>query len=538
VSNPEPGAARAGDLEPGGLLDARASDGNLAPSVLFPAGELADDDAPEPSCFADLNLDQVVAGVTAGFNRYQLAPFFYRTLTSIDSVQYRHEVFADLARGALRDVVVDFGRRMQVMRDRVDVMAKLSHPCQRASWFLDAAQIYCDAVRALADGLHRAEPASRALQAFDHYLAGYTAGPAFGSLAEEAETLRRDLGAIRYCIHVKGLRVTVKRHEREADYSPEVLATFEKFQQGAAQGYSAKFREEAAVNHVESQVLDRVALLFPDPFARLDAFEQRHRGFVDLALARFDREVQFYISYCQYLAKAVSVGLPACYPQLSRSKVELVRDAYDLALAARLSVDGTATVCNDFELHDDERILVVSGPNQGGKTTFARTFGQLHHLAALGCPVPGREARLLLTDGVLTHFATEENLAQHTGKLEDDLLRLGDVLQAATGDSVIVLNEIFASTTLDDAVLLGTELMDRIIELDVLCCCVTFIDELSTLEKTVSMMSSVDAAEPARRTYKITRRPADGLAYALAIAEKHGVTYRQLTKRLTAADNR
>ncbi|MGD0985499.1 MAG: DNA mismatch repair protein MutS [Acidimicrobiales bacterium] len=488
---------------------------------------------PEPAYFSDLNLDQVCNSIAMGYEEYDLAPFFYEHLDDANTISYRQEVFRDLERKAVFEPIASFVQQMRDMRAHLKQSNELRYQYQKESWFVDATQIYYDAVVSLARTLAPIELESVGLKRFREYLWNYVQSPAFTSLGADVESVKERLSEVRYLLRIKGPRVTVAKYDSEADYSAEVLATFERFKQGAAQDYRIGFQNPPEMGHVEANILGLVARLYPDFFLALDDFCVRHRDYLDPTIRTFDREVHFYLSYLAHMRQFTSVGLRFCYPKVARhSKEVFADDTFDLALANRLVPQGSV-VCNDFLLRGPERIIVVSGPNQGGKTTFARMFGQLHHLASIGCPVPGRRAQLYLYDQLFTQFEQEEDLTNMRGKLEDDLVRIRDVLKEATGSSVVVLNEIFTSTTLKDSVFLGTKLMEKLIELDLLCVFVTFVEELASLgPSTVSMMSTVVPENPAVRTYKVVRKPADGLAYALAIADKYGLAYGALKKRI------
>ena len=506
------------------LLDGRTA----AP----PAAGVAEHDV-----MADLNLDQVVKTVAGDREERDL---IIQTLSQppadVATVRYRHEVFRDLEDPGLLRAAGRFAEQMRSVRVHLGQLSKMDSTHQREGWFLDAAVIYCEAVRALAAALTSAPVASRALLAFRDHLAAYVESAPFSGLASDAAARRDELARVMYQIRIKGLRVEVSRYDGEPDYSAEIEKTFERFQQGAAKDYRVRYRTWPGMTHVGAWIAALVARLFPDEFTALREFCQRHAAFQDPVISQFDRELQFYLAYLDYVRPLRSAGLGFCYPELTGdSKEILARDAFDLALAARLVLAGQPVVTNDFHLGGRERVIVVSGPNQGGKTTFARTYGQLHHLAATGCPVPGTAARLFVYDRIFTHFEREEDLSDMTGKLENDLLRIQKALLEATPRSIVIMNEIFTSTTVSDARFLGEKVMTKVIELDLLCVYVTFVDELASMGPTVvSMASTIAPDNPAERTYKVVRKPADGLAFALAIADKHRVTYRQLIGRLTS----
>ncbi|MFF5259833.1 hypothetical protein ACFY4C_12870 [Actinomadura viridis] len=508
-------------------------------SLLFGEHGVPAGPEPEPEYFHDLNLDQVVRAVTREHAGFGLETFFHLPLRDPELIGFRQAIFRELEDPARYEVAERFTTGMARTRRRLEIMGRTKHPPQAHRWFLEAVLEYEATVLGLAEGL---EPATApGLRGLREDLSEHVAAASFTGPGEEARRLRDRLGQVAYDLFLRGDTITVAAHDPGArfDFADQVLAAFDRFRPDRPSGGRedpATARRAAGMNldQVEAGVLDLVVELHPGVFGELAAFCEVHRDLLDEGIVRIDRELRFYLGYLEFLAPLREAGLPFCHPEVSATeKGLLARDLFDLALADKLVAGGGRVVGNDIDLGEGERILLLSGPNQGGKTTLSRAFGQLHHLAALGCPVPARRARLFLPDRILTHYERAENPAGLASKLEEELLRMRAILDHATPDSLIVLNEIFTSTTSEDALALSRAVLAALSRLDAPCLWVSFLDELSRLSPgTVSMVSTVLDDGGHTRTYKIERRVPDGRAYAMALAGRHGLTYDRLTSRL------
>jgi len=137
--------------------------------------------------------------------------------------------------------------------------------------------------------------------------------------------------------------------------------------------------------------------------------------------------------------------------------------------------------------------------------------------------VPAGSASVPLVDSVRTVFDRPERLDDPGGRLRGELRRIRGLLAAATPATLVVANEAFASTTAEDALALSRRLLDALGERGARSVAVTFLEELAEDPGTVSIAATVDPVDPTARTYRFTRRPADGLAHAQTLAAHYGL---------------
>lgn len=158
----------------------------------------------------------------------------------------------------------------------------------------------------------------------------------------------------------------------------------------------------------------------------------------------FSREVAFYRGIYNMQRRMKELSLPLCYGSVSEdNKQRKIKDLYELSLALY-----TQTYPVPNSITSEKTVLtVITGANQGGKSTFLRSFGIAQVMMQCGMPVPAEDFCSGLYSRIHTHFTRKEDAMLSRGRLEEELKRMSSIISQLSSDSLLLLNESFASTT-------------------------------------------------------------------------------------------
>ena len=206
---------------------------------------------------------------------------------------------------------------------------------------------------------------------------------------------------------------------------------------------------------------------------------------------------------------------------------------YDLALVWKNARRGRPVVSNDFSCPEHPSFFVLTGPNQGGKTTFARAMGQAVYFSLAGLPVAASSLTMPFFQGISTHFEVEESVESNSGKLKEEIDRLAPMMKSHIKNHFVVLNELFTTATTYDALIMGRKVMEHFLERDCYGIYVTHIQELAEqTDRIQSLVAQIEDGESERRTYKILPMPARGYGYSESLVKQFELTYEDVKRRL------
>ncbi len=155
-------------------------------------------------------------------------------------------------------------------------------------------------------------------------------------------------------------------------------------------------------------------------------------------------ELAFYLGCLNLHRRLQTKGEPTCFPEpVRQDQLALTaRGVYDVCLTLHLE---DRVVGNDVDA-DDKSLVMITGANQGGKSTLLRSLGLVQLMMQSGMFVGAERLRAGICAGVYTHYKREEDAAMEGGKLDEELSRMSEVIDQIRPHSVLLCNESFAST--------------------------------------------------------------------------------------------
>ena len=188
-------------------------------------------------------------------------------------------------------------------------------------------------------------------------------------------------------------------------------------------------------------------------------------------------ELGFYLGCMNLRERLDRRGEPACFPvPLPAGRAALsARGLYDVCLALHV---GERIVGNDVDA-EGLSLLVLTGANRGGKSTFLRALGLAQLMMQSGMFVGAEAFQADVCAGVFTHYRREEDAAMEGGKLDEELARMSEIADHITRDCLLLLNESFASTNEREGSEIARQVVRAMLDRRIKVCLVTHMYDLA-----------------------------------------------------------
>ncbi len=482
--------------------------------------------------FQDLNIDALVKEMKEGMEDYDVAPLFMRLPKTKRDIIYRQELLQEIDKDFEAELW-EFHHAITRAKSTEKDLEEMENKASAAHWHLLAAYTYFSGLERLVSYVERRGMKSQGWQEFARVFREKMQEQDYLRHCERVMNTYQEISKLRYSFRVEGDHVAILSEIVEEDFLGEM-----------AEKYPHMFPSPNNIPNLlpgslESSKLEERLFQYlrkknPMVFQNVETFQAECPSFFHTEVLQFHEEISFYLAYFKFYRYMIASGYDFCFPTFTEKEMS-VKDGYDLVLAFKNQLQGKVTISNDYYYSEEEQFFIVTGPNQGGKTTFGRSVGQLVYFALLGFPVPASQAKLPCFDGVMTHFSVEESMESGRGKLKEELVRLSSMMQGDERRQFVIINELFTSAATFDALEMGHKVIQYFMERDCYGIYVTHVDELAREdEKIVSMVAQLqeNADHRLMRSYKVVRKPAEGKGYVEPIVEQYGLGYDEIMRRL------
>lgn len=480
---------------------------------------------PVPAFYTDFNLSRIISTISNIWG--EDVEEFYRYLPEDrECEEYRRDVYRDVNREEMQLILQDF---LDALKRRESFAAKresMREEMQLEILYLQEILSYCSAVTTLADRMEQLGVSSEGMKSFLNYLKEYLISAEYREMNEQIAKLQKEMKSFRLKLHYDREMIAVSEGTEEAEYETFLQECFPEH----GKQLKSPFLLDEELSNLELEAVKIFRKKHKEFFKEASVFCKKYKKYIKQEVLTFQSEITYYLAFAKFeksmKEKGFAFSIPAADPQKAMEAVGL----YDLALACVNSEEEKEVVSNDFDYRKGENFFVLTGPNQGGKTTFARSLGQLVFFSKMGLSVPAESANVPYFTHILTHFSVEESAESGKGKLMEELTRLVPMMEEDKENAFVVINELFTTAANYDACIMGKKVLEHFIEKNCKGIYVTHLNELSKAhEKVVSLRAKLN--EQKVQTYKIERSDAQELAGAAEQVKKYRLTYDQIKER-------